>query len=129
MIDRSGVAFIDSEGELVTSLADNKACVFAVKKAGCWQCALEHAWVCRGRVGFRKPVSCHLYPLRAKDFGSVKAINYHRWDICKSAVAKGEAQQMPLYRYLKEPLIKKYGVEWYCELETAANELKKQNLL
>ena len=76
-----------------------------------------------------KPVSCHLYPIRVKDFGTFKGVNYNRWDVCKAAVLLGQKEDLPVYKFLREPLIRKFGAEWYAELETAVEELKKQNYL
>ena len=69
-----------------------------------------------GKIEFAKPVSCHLYPIRVDNFGEFRALNYHRWDVCRCAVAKGKNEGVPLYRYLREPLIRKFGQEWYDEL-------------
>ena len=129
IIDKQGVAYIDCEGDLVTSIVNGKDCVFTCyDERGCCYCAIEKA--CReGKTGFLKPVSCHLYPIRVKDFGEFKGVNYHRWDVCKAAVLLGQRENLPVYRFLKEPLIRKFGADWYAELEVAVEELKKQNLL
>ncbi len=129
VIDQQGVAYIDEEGDLVTSIVNGKDCVFACHDArGCCHCAIEHAYR-EGKTGFRKPASCHLYPIRISDYGSYKAVNYHRWNICKAAVLLGEKENMPVYRFLKEPLIRMFGEKWYAELEIAAEELQKQHLI
>lgn len=129
VIDKQGVAYVDEEGELVTSIVNGKDCVFTCHSSeGTCYCAIEKA--CReGKSGFLKPVSCHLYPVRVKDFGMCKGVNYHRWNICKAAILRGEKENMPVYRFLKEPLIRKFGMGWYAELETAVEELKKQGIL
>ena len=75
------------------------------------------------------PVSCHLYPIRVGNYGVYKAVNYNRWDVCKAAVLLGRKENLPVYRFLKEPLIRKFGEDWYAELELVAEEMKKQNLL
>lgn len=129
IIDRQGVAYTDEEGDLVTSIVNGKDCVFTChdEKGYCY-CAIEKAYR-EGRCDFYKPVSCHLYPIRISDYGPYKAMNYHRWDVCKAAVALGENKDMPVYRFLKEPLIRKFGKEWYDELEVVATELRKQLML
>lgn len=126
IIDRQGVVYTDEEGDLVTSIVNGKDCVFTChdEKGYCY-CAIEKAYR-EGRCDFYKPVSCHLYPIRISDYGPYKAMNYHRWDVCKAAVALGENKDMPVYRFLKEPLIRKFGKEWYDELEVVATELRKQ---
>ena len=74
-------------------------------------------------------ISWHLYPIRIGDYGPYKAVNYHRWDVCKAAVLLGRKEDVPVYKFLKEPLIRKFGEEWYAELELAAGEMKKQGML
>ena len=99
-----GVAVRDKDGDLGTPLIDGGACAFITYgEDGCALCALQ---------GLYKPVSCHLYPIRVEDFGEFTAVNYHQWDICRCAKGKGE----PLYVYLKEPLVRRFGQEWYDEL-------------
>ena len=129
VIDRQGVAYVDQEGDLVTSIVGGKDCVFTCYGAdGCCYCAIEKA--CReGKTGFLKPVSCHLYPIRVKDFGAFKGVNYNRWDVCKAAVVLGQKENLPVYKFLREPLIRKFGAEWYAELEAAVEELKRQRML
>ena len=129
VIDRQGVVYTDCEGDLVTSIVNGKDCVFTCydEKGSCY-CAIEKAYR-EGRCGFYKPVSCHLYPIRVGDYGPFKAVNYHRWKVCKAAVLLGQKEDLPVYRFLKEPLIRKFGQEWYEELETVAEELTKQHLI
>ena len=128
-LDEQGVAYVDPEGDLVTSIVGGKDCVFTCyDEKGCCHCAIEKA--CReGKTDFLKPVSCHLYPIRVKDFGTFKGVNYNRWDVCKAAVLLGRKENLPVYKFLKEPLIRKFGAEWYEELEAAVGELERQGLL
>ena len=72
------------------------------------------------------PISCHLYPIREKKLGTLTGVNYHRWDICKDAVALGKERGIRLYQFLKEPLIRRFGEVWYKELEQVVEELTKQ---
>lgn len=131
MVDRQGVAYTDIEGDLVTSIVNGKDCVFTyyneapheVKELpkGCCLCALEAA--CRaGKSRFMKPISCALYPIREKRFsGGLVGLNYHRWAICDAARKRGQELDLPLYRFLREPLIRRFGEAWYNELcEVAA---------
>ena len=140
MIDRQGVAYTDQEGELVTSIVGGKDCVFTYyadipdQQTGqtignCCLCALEKAYR-QNRSAFCKPISCALYPIREKRFsdGTV-ALNYHRWDICKAGVAKGRELDLPVYRFLKEPLVRRFGQEWYDELCEVADELRRQDYI
>ena len=117
------------EGDLVTSIVNNKDCVFTCyDENGCCYCAIEKAYR-EGKTAFYKPVSCHLYPIRIGDYGPYKAVNYNRWDVCKAAVLLGKKENLPVYQFLKEPLIRKFGEEWYKELVTVAEELKKQQYI
>ena len=129
VIDRQGVAYTDRDGELVTSIVQGKDCVFTCYDKGCCLCALEKA--CReGRSAFVKPISCALYPLREKTFpdGTV-GLNYHRWSICKDALSKGRELDLPLYKFLKEPLVRRFGSEWYDELLSLATQLRAQGYI
>ncbi len=129
VIDKQGVAYTDCEGDLVTSIVNGKDCVFTCyDDKGCCFCAIEKAYR-EGKTRFLKPVSCHLYPIRVKDFGTFKGVNYNRWDVCKAAVLLGQKENLPVYKFLKEPLIRKFGAGWYAELETAVDEMKRQGLL
>ena len=129
VIRELGVAYIDQEGDVVTSIVNGKDCVFTCYGAnGMCYCAIEKAYK-EGRIDFYKPISCHLYPIRTKKYSGFTAVNYNRWDVCKAAVLLGRKENLPVYRFLKEPLIRKFGEDWYAELELVAEEMKKQNLL
>ena len=126
VIDKQGVAYADPEGDLVTSIVAGKDCVFTYYDQGCCFCALERA--CReGRSSFMKPISCALYPIREKRFsdGSI-GLNYHRWAVCSAAVKRGRELQLPLYKFLREPLIRRFGEAWYAELEETAQVLLQE---
>ena len=129
VIERQGVVYTDCEGDLVTSIVNNKDCVFTCydEKGYCY-CAIEKAYRA-GRTSFYKPISCHLYPIRIGDYGPYKAVNYHRWNVCKAAFLLGQKEDVPVYRFLREPLVRKFGEAWYHELEQAAEELKKQGYI
>ena len=135
VVDRQGVAYTDPEGELVTSIVGGKDCVFTYYNypphevpelpTGCCLCALEKA--CReGRSRFLKPISCALYPIREKRFsGGLIGLNLHRWSVCDAAFRKGHELDLPVFRFLREPLIRRFGEAWYRELETVAEEFRK----
>ena len=129
VIDRQGVAYIDCEGDLVTSIVHGKDCVFTCYDGqGCCYCAVEKAYRA-GKTDFYKPVSCHLYPVRVRRYNSYTAVNYHRWSVCKAALILGQKENLPVYKFLREPLIRKFGEDWYAEAELVAEELQKQGLL
>ncbi len=113
----NGVAYRDPEGELVTTLLDGRNCAFSCYgPGGVCLCAIEKARR-EGRIdGFLKPISCSLYPLRVTEYKDFTAVNYHRWEICRSAEQLGRRKGIRLYQFLKEPLIRRFGAEWYDEL-------------
>ncbi len=123
VIDRQGVAYCDMDGDLVTSIVGGKDCVFTCYEKGCCLCALERAFR-NGQTTFCKPVSCALYPIREKHFrDGLVGLNYNRWSVCKDAVRKGLELQLPVFRFLKEPLTRRFGSEWYGELCAVAAQL------
>lgn len=116
VIDKQGVVYTDKDGDLVTSIVGGKDCVFTCYDGDNCLCALERAYR-QGKTRFCKPVSCALYPIREKHFGQgLVGLNYNRWDVCRDAVEKGKALHLPVYKFLKEPLIRRFGQEWYDEL-------------
>ncbi|MCI6672293.1 MAG: DUF3109 family protein [Prevotella sp.] len=123
VIDRQGVAYVDKEADLVTSIVGGKDCVFTCYENNCCLCALEKTHR-TGQTKFVKPISCALYPIRMKEFGNgLVGLNYHKWDICRPAVDKGRALNLPIYKFLRAPLIRRFGEEWYAELEEVAESL------
>ena len=129
VIDRQGVVYTDEEGDLVTSIVNGKDCVFTCyDENGHCLCAFEKAFR-EGKTSFYKPLSCHLYPIRLKKIGDGVALNYHRWEVCRMAVEKGRQLGLPVYRFLKEPLVRRFGEAWYAELESVVEELKAQKYI
>ena len=124
VINKQGVSYKDPTGDDVTSIVNGKDCVFTCydEKGTCF-CTLEKAWR-EGKTTFQKPISCHLYPIRLNVLrNGLTALNYHRWSVCTPAFECGRELQLPVYKFLKEPLIRKFGSEWYEKLETAARWL------
>lgn len=123
IIDRQGVAYTDKDGELVTSIVRGRDCVFTCYDSDYCLCALEKAYR-NGKTKFCKPISCALYPIREKNFGGgLVGLNYNRWVVCRDAIEKGKALGLPVYKFLKEPLIRRFGQEWYDELCEVARQL------
>ena len=121
-VEEQGYTVIDIEGDVVTPLIGRRECAYAIDEAGsCW-CAIEKAWFA-GESTFRKPISCHLYPVRATRYQRHEAVNYDQWHVCASARARGEEQGVPVYVFLKEALIRKYGEAWYEQLCYVAEEV------
>jgi hypothetical protein len=126
VIEKRGVFYLDRENEPVTSLVNGRECVFVSHdENGITKCGIEDAYRDK-KIDFNKPVSCHLYPIRVKEYRSFTALNYDRWHICSDACTLGKELQTPVYKFLKGPLIRVYGEEFYQDLERAAAELKKQ---
>lgn len=129
VIEEQGIAYPDPDGELVTQIVNGKDCVFTCKgEKGMCYCAIEKAYR-EGKVSFKKPISCHLYPIREKKLGPCIGLEYNRWDICQFAVIKGRKEHTPIYKYQKEPLIRRFGTQWYEELELTVQEMKNQKLI
>lgn len=132
VIDKQGVAYTDREGDLVTSIVGGKDCVFTCYDdlhledetiEHCCLCATECAFRA-GKTKWSKPISCALYPIRVKRLSNgMDALNYNQWDICRPAREKGKKLHLPLYKFLKEPLIRRFGEEWYEELCQVAKEI------
>ena len=123
VIDKQGVAYSDKDGDLVTSIVRGKDCVFTCYDGENCLCALEKAFR-SGKSTFCKPISCSLYPIREKNFGNgLIGLNYNRWVVCKDAVEKGKALHLPVYKFLKEPLVRRFGEAWYNELCEVADQL------
>lgn len=124
VVEEQGVYVTDFDNDKVTPLIGNtEDCAYAFSENGVVYCAIEKAYR-NGEVNFRKPVSCHLYPVRITKYSDFEAVNYHQWNICREALQLGEKNGIPLYVFLKEPLIRKYGPEWYKQLCIAAGYLK-----
>jgi hypothetical protein len=122
-IEEQGTSVIDFERDTVTPLNEGKECSYVVFENGVALCAIEKAFN-DGVISFRKPISCHLYPIRIKKYQRFDAVNYDRWDICKDAVVLGEQVGTPVYRFTREALVRKYGNDWFDLLKIAAEQLK-----
>ncbi len=115
-IERTGFYVEEEDGEYTTpTIGNNKECAYGIYDKGVLKCGIEQAYL-DGKINFKKPISCHLYPIRITSYDEYDAINYERWDICNAACSHGRQLGVPVYRFLKEPLIRKYGEAWYHEL-------------
>lgn len=126
-IEKKGMHYVDEENDTVTMLVNKEECAYAIFENGIARCGIEKAYF-DGATTFRKPISCHLYPIRTKKYRSFEGMNYDRWDICKDAITKGEKENVPVYIFVKDALIRKYGKEFYEELTIAAKELEKTGI-
>ena len=126
VIRKQGVSYIDDDGEPVTSIVNGAECVFTyTDEIGVCKCAIEKAYR-DGKTDFYKPISCHLYPVRLQKYDEFTAVNYHRWNVCNCARTLGGKSGTPIYRFLREPLIRRFGAAWYEQLEIADAELKNR---
>lgn len=127
-IEKQGKFLLYEKKEWVTPLAKGKACAYTVFDDGVAKCGIEKAYN-DGKITFKKPVSCHLYPIRiTKQRNGMDALNYDRWSVCKAACKLGASLKVSVFKFLKDSLIRKYGKAWYKELEIAADLLEKDGL-
>ncbi|HEY0092283.1 MAG TPA: DUF3109 family protein [Flavobacterium sp.] len=123
-IEAQGTWRIGTDGDFETPLIDEKDCAYVIFDGKTALCGIEQAYN-QGLIAWKKPVSCHLYPIRVKDFSEFAAVNYDRWEICDDACSLGQELGVPVYKFVREALIRKFGEDWYLELEKVAEELKK----
>ncbi len=125
-LEKEGPYLLDEEGDFSTTTVNGRECAFAFyDDRGILKCGIEKAWQ-EGKTDFRKPISCHLYPIRlSKLNGGYVGLNYSRWSICSPACSLGQELGVPLYEFLKEPLIRKFGQDWYNELLDKIDETEK----
>jgi len=127
-IEEKGTSVTDFENEKVTPLIDNEECAYTTKSGNIFLCGIEQAWS-DGKISFRKPLSCYLFPVRIKSYSDFRAVNYEELAICSPARKCGEHEKIYVYEFLKEPLIRALGEDLYNDLCTAAVELRKNNTL
>ena len=125
-IARQGYSLIDQDGDLVTPIIGKNECVYTFRnEKGITLCAIERAYF-EKNTDFRKPVSCHLFPIRITEYKRFDGVNYEQLKICKPGRACGKSNNLPLWKYLREPLIRKYGEEWYEELRLVIEHLPEK---
>lgn len=125
-VERQGFAVTDDDGDLVTPLVGEAECAYSYNEGGVTLCAVERAWK-EGRTAFRKPVSCHLYPIRVTRFGNgTYGLNYHRWAVCEPAKLLGQKEGVPMFRMLKDAIVRRFGEEFFAALEEAERYLEKE---
>lgn len=128
-IAKQGLWVTDRDGDLVTPIIRGCECVYSNREEdGTWSCAIEKAYR-EGKTKWRKPISCYLYPIRVSKTRKYEMLNFHEWEVCRPAVELGEKIGTPAYKFLKEPIIAKYGEEFYNELEQVEQELIRQHII
>jgi hypothetical protein len=127
-VAKHGTYVVDDDGDYTTTLvSDGAECAFVYfDETKTAKCAIEKAYY-EGKIAWKKPISCHLYPIRISKYRGYDAVNYNKWDVCKPACECGKKLDVPVYKFLKEPLIRKYGKDWFKQLEKSATlYLKKE---
>ena len=124
-IKKQGFSVIDSGNDLTTPLVNNRECAYVFNDSGIIKCAIEKAYL-EDKISFKKPISCHLYPIRITEYKEFDAVNYESNKICSPACKLGELLKVSVFRFLKEPLIRKYGESFYTELEVVEKSLGKK---
>lgn len=121
-IEKQGAFIRDEEGDFSTPTIQDRECAYAIYDAqNVLKCGIEEAYRA-GKIDFPKPVSCHLYPIRITKLKEEEALNYHQWDVCDAACTLGKTLKIPIYKFLKEALVRKYGEAWYAEFEAQVLE-------
>ena len=124
-IEEQGAFVKGEDGEWETPLVNRSECAYVVfSEEGIAKCGLEEAYN-DGATNWKKPISCHMYPVRTREYSEFTAVNYHRWEICDPACGLGKELKVPIYKFVKEALIRKFGTSWYAELEDVARENAK----
>lgn len=127
-IERNGFMVVDCDGDLTTPLINDAECAYSFEENGVTLCAVEKAWR-EGKTQFRKPISCHLYPIRVSKFSNgTYGLNYHRWDVCVPAVECGKKAGIPVYEALKEPLVRCFGEEFYEKISEIDQSMREQGV-
>ena len=126
-LEEQGTWTLDpNDGDFVTPMVNGEECAYVIfDEKGITKCGIEKAFE-NGAVDWQKPISCHLYPIRATEYSTFTAMNYHEWDVCSDACVLGKELKVPIYKFLKTPLIRKYGEEFYTTLCDAAVEWEKE---
>jgi len=125
IIKEQGTSVLDADRENVTPLIDGRECAYTIFENGIARCGIEKAFD-EGATNFRKPVSCHLYPVRIKRYKGFKAVNYDQWSICDSARTHGDKQDLAVFRFVREAIERKFGPDFYQKLEILSDQIKSQ---
>ena len=127
VVEEKGFVVVDDDQELTTPLyGDHGACAFVFyDQNGIAKCGYEKAFL-DGKTQWKNPISCHLYPIRTNELKEYTGVNFHRWGICEPACECGSKLKVPVFRFLKEPLIRKFGQEWFDEAELVYDALQRE---
>ena len=126
-IEEQGVYTTNEYGEHETTLIEGADCAYVIfDDKNTALCGIEEAYN-SGLVDWKKPVSCHLYPIRVREYSEFSGVNYDKWEICDDACSLGKELQVPIYKFVKQALVRKFGENWYAELEKVAEGLKNKS--
>jgi len=124
-IAEQGLYIKDWEDDFSTTTINDRECAYAIYDDNLTlKCGIEQAYL-DGKINWKKPISCHLYPIRITKYDGFEALNYDKWEICNPACGFGAELGVPVYKFLREPLIRKYGEEWYQDLEILVNSAEE----
>jgi hypothetical protein len=127
-IEEQGTHVLDDDGDFSTPTIGGKECAYSIyDEKGILKCGIEQAYYDK-KISWKKPISCHLYPIRITKKKNFEAVNYHKWDICSPACTFGKELGVPIYKFLKDPLIRKYGQAWYDELVAVIESSEKEKV-
>lgn len=124
-IEKKGTSMVDSDGDTVTPLISDKECSYTIVENGIFFCGIEKAYAAK-KVSFQKPISCHLFPVRTKDYTDFSGVNFEKWETCNPAVERGNREEIPAFVFLRPALIRKFGKSWYKKLKFTVKEYNKQ---
>jgi Protein of unknown function (DUF3109) len=125
-VDAHGVFYMEDATEASVTLLENEACAFVVyDEKGIAKCAIDNAYRA-GVTDFKKPISCHLYPIRVTKTETMEALNFHEWNVCEPACACGSELNVKVFNFLKEPITRAYGEDFYNEMVEVEKELRAE---
>lgn len=126
-VEEQGFMIVDIDGDYTTPLVNDAECAYSYTENGVTLCAIEKAYL-KGECSFRKPISCHLYPIRLVNFSNGEVgLNYHHWNVCSSACKLGKELKIPVYKAVKDAIIRRFGEDFYAALEAAEQYFKEEN--
>jgi len=125
-IERQGTSIIDADGDRVTPLITDKECAYTIMDGNIYFCGIEKAYL-EKKIRFQKPLSCHLFPIKTKSYNDFTGLHYEQWKICQPGRECGQQEPLPLYKFLKDALIRKFGKSWYRKVWIAGEEIFSQN--
>jgi len=126
ILEKKDFFYVDSDGDQVTSLINDKECVFVVYDQNkIAKCSIESAFR-KNKINFNKPISCHLYPIRVKKYKNFQAINVDSWHICQPACKCGTELNVPVFKFLKNAIVRSWGLIFFQQLDSVYEQFFNQ---